>query len=469
LVNNVKLTDEQVEEILSNVNLKLVSGEYVNARTKLHVIDENGYQALTTLVTLKNGISNVAKFHQDNPYVVDNLKIHFEKIGATITPINFYIKDKRAQLEAVCKNGHTFHTKWRIGSNYANTCPECIDLPLYNIEDVKAEISKINPDVIIHSDTCKNSNIKLDTECKVCGHKWGVTYSNLKLGTKCPKCAKTKLGVERALSIDEVKKRVYDVNPNIIILDNEYKNNHHKLNCYCVKHDIQWKSHLLSLKKGSGCKECRLEKIRERHYGIKLFLKTLKEVSPHITLLDNDYVNQKSILKCHCSKHNEEFIAKGQALLMGVGCDSCKRESRLGENGGNWQGGLTPLINYFRRNIKQWKLESMEFCNYKCIITNKRFDDIHHLYSFTAMLKESLLLNKLDIYENISYYSQEQLDRVTDTLNTLHKKYGYGACLTREIHKDFHDKYGYKDNTPEQFYEYVKIYHPTTSVNLYYQ
>ena len=96
------------------------------------------------IVTLKNGISNVAKFHQDNPYVIDNLKIHFEKIGATITPINFYIKDKKSQLEAICKNGHTFHTKWRIGSNYANTCPECVDLPLYNIEDVKAEISKIS-------------------------------------------------------------------------------------------------------------------------------------------------------------------------------------------------------------------------------------------------------------------------------------------------------------------------------------
>ena len=53
MVNNIKLADEQVEEILSNANLKLVSGEYINARTKLHVVDENGYQALTTLITLK--------------------------------------------------------------------------------------------------------------------------------------------------------------------------------------------------------------------------------------------------------------------------------------------------------------------------------------------------------------------------------------------------------------------------------
>ena len=262
MVNNIKLADEQVEEILSNANLKLVSGEYVNARTKIHVVDESGYQAFATLVALKNGISNVAKFHQDNPYVIDNLKIHFEKIGATITPINFYIKDKRAQLEAVCKNGHTFHTKWRIGSNYANTCPECIDIPLYNIEDVKAEISEISPNIIIHSDVCKNANSKLDIECSTCGHNWKMTYSNMKLGKNCPKCAKAKLGIERAPSIDSIKARMYKINKNITILDNDYKNNRVKLNCVCDK-GHEWQANWNNLRSGKGCPSCNASKLEK--------------------------------------------------------------------------------------------------------------------------------------------------------------------------------------------------------------
>lgn len=263
MVNNVKFTDEQIEEFLSSKNLKLASGSYVNARTKMHVIDENGYQAFATLPSLTKGISNAAKFHQDNLYVIDNLKIHFEKIGAEITPVRFYIKDKRGAIEAICKKGHTFHTKWRIGSNYSNTCLECQDTPLFNIEDVISEISEISPTIIIHSKTCKNTTTKLDIECRVCNHEWKMTYSNLRMGKKCPKCAKAKLGVERAPSMDVIKDRLRKINKDITILDNEYKNNRVKLNCVCEK-GHKWKVNWNNLSNGKACPHCSNSKLEKK-------------------------------------------------------------------------------------------------------------------------------------------------------------------------------------------------------------
>lgn len=38
----------------------------------------------------------------------------------------------------------------------------------------------------------------------------------------------------------------------------------------------------------------------------------------------------------------------------------------------------------------------------------------------------------------------------------LHYKYGLGVCLTEELHKEFHNIYGKRNNTLEQYMEFKK-------------
>ena len=42
----------------------------------------------------------------------------------------------------------------------------------------------------------------------------------------------------------------------------------------------------------------------------------------------------------------------------------------------------------------------MRTSGFKCVITKKRFDEIHHLYGFNLILKEFIETNKLELCVN---------------------------------------------------------------------
>jgi hypothetical protein len=60
--------------------------------------------------------------------------------------------------------------------------------------------------------------------------------------------------------------------------------------------------------------------------------------------------------------------------------------------------------------------------------------------------------------KTIGDYSEEERILIYDMLNKLHIKYGLGVCLSKLVHKVFHDSYGYYNNTPEQFEEFKQRY-----------
>lgn len=126
----------------------------------------------------------------------------------------------------------------------------------------------------------------------------------------------------------------------------------------------------------------------------------------------------------------------------------------FGEENGRWQGGVKRLYFDLRDKIGDWKYESMKSCNYNCVLTGKNFDEIHHLYSFNSIVKELFENIHLEQHDTIGDYSEDERLFIIDNLLKLHKKYGLGVCLIKEIHKLFHDMYGYGENTPSQFHEF---------------
>ena len=127
-----------------------------------------------------------------------------------------------------------------------------------------------------------------------------------------------------------------------------------------------------------------------------------------------------------------------------------------GEKNGRWKGGSSELIEQLRRDILDWKKASSEFCDYKCIFTGGRFQNIHHIISFNSLLDKALEITGIDRRSKISDYSNVEYNNLKSCLISLHNDTLYGACLCKELHELFHKEYTYYDSTLNDFADFTK-------------
>ena len=129
-----------------------------------------------------------------------------------------------------------------------------------------------------------------------------------------------------------------------------------------------------------------------------------------------------------------------------------------GSDNGRWEGGITNLYQFLRENIVEWKEDSMKYCNYRCVLTGDYFNNIHHLIPFKDIVYEAMGILNIEVKQDVSDYSEELRNELINKIKELHIKYGYGMCLTKDLHKIFHDNYGYTNFTKENFIEFTDRY-----------
>lgn len=151
------------------------------------------------------------------------------------------------------------------------------------------------------------------------------------------------------------------------------------------------------------------------------------------------------------------------ADILGHPAESIKnRRNRLGlhrqfPNKTNYDSTYT----YLRRHNTEWKKESMKECRYKCMISGDRFDDIHHLVSMNTILRDTYKRLDIDLETfNINILDKRDKAIFLSEFIEEQKKHPLGVCLRHDIHMRFHNEYGYGNNTPEQFYEFVDKFYP---------
>ena len=109
------------------------------------------------------------------------------------------------------------------------------------------------------------------------------------------------------------------------------------------------------------------------------------------------------------------------------------------------------LSHYLRCHNSTWKTESIKACNYRCVISGERFGEIHHLVSFNSILSETLSNYNIKLKDSFSEYTFPELVDISSKFEGTQNKYPLGVCLKKELHREFHNQYGYGGNTPEQF------------------
>lgn len=268
-------------------------------------------------------------------------------------------------------------------------------------------------------------------------------------------------------SLEQLIEITRKLNPNIEILG-EYnkivgktkKRNERRIKCKCKIDTYEFEKSVNELILGVGCKKCvNRVNANKRRLNINYIKSELQKLNPNIEILSEEYINARTPLKCKCLTHDYIWNTRWDELRKGVGCIYCKGNKLAKDNNPAWKGGITPLSNYLRDKLTQWKIDSLKKYNYKCAITGIHNDlIIHHLKGFNQILKETMDILNLPIYQEINKYSNKELKQIEIKCLELHYKYGLGICLNTDIHKEFHKIYGKGNNTLEQFKEFTITY-----------
>lgn len=228
----------------------------------------------------------------------------------------------------------------------------------------------------------------------------------------------------------------------------DYRNNATPLPYLCKKHlekGVQYKAYA-NLKYDKGCSFCHLDSIGQwNRTDVDIVLKEF--ISNNLTPIDiESYQNKEKHIEYKCNIH-PEFIQKvtyGGLKNTEVPCKYCRQELNL-----------SPLNKRLRSSIHEWRKDSEESCDYKCVLTGSHEYDVHHLYSFNKIIIDAL--EDLNI-DTKSEYTGDEISNIQERVRYLHKRHPLGVCLRKDLHLLFHSMYS-KDNTPEQFEEFKENYH----------
>ena len=126
-----------------------------------------------------------------------------------------------------------------------------------------------------------------------------------------------------------------------------------------------------------------------------------------------------------------------------------------GKDNPNWKGGATSLYQELRSDTRDWFVESGKVSNFQCVISGLRLDNVHHLTPFKDIVDEVFDVLNLEQKSSIADYTANEEESIRSLLKELHVQYGYGAGLNKEVHKLFHDNYGYFNSTKDDFKSFV--------------
>lgn len=339
----------------------------------------------------------------------------------------------------------------------------------YTIEDVKNFVYKNTSDTVkVLSTEYINSKSPLLFLCK-CGDKFTRSWINYRKSSfYCTKCANKTGFAKQSKSIQEIKDSLSKDNAEFV--SGEYINQESILSIRCACGEVfetSWKM----IKRGKvRCDKCQKEicNEEERKYTLEEAINVYQQFG--YEFLDDWYTNVRDKHNCRCK--NNHLTKKSIVDLEHdrSGCVICQKEYQIGENAANYKGGITPLYTYLRNNLDDWKNIIRDKYGGMCPITGHTgfSTEVHHLTSFNTICSQifqdysidpsSKTLLK-DIQNNPNY------NEIIEKIILSHDE-NSGILIDKDIHLGFHKEFGYGENTPEQFNNFLIKHYAVTLTDL---
>jgi hypothetical protein len=365
----------------------------------------------------------------------------------------------------ICDSMHTikFYSLYGKKDKFAYKCRQCEIDEIWN----KLEKIALEQNIVLLSKKVDYVGVK-DKVKYTCGiHNNNIrecTINDITAQNRfpCNECKKITLANLRRVEFSKVIKEFEDREYELI--STEYIKAKDKLKYICPKHpEIIQEITYDKLHQGEGCKYCGIESSANKQ---KLSYDNVKQMfeDKGYKLLETLYINNSTPMKCICKKHPSiiQYVMLSNLKKSTIGCKHCASDFKSGENHYNWKGGITPLHNYIREKIGDWKKDSLSRSGYCCDITGEKSHNlvVHHLYkNFNEILFETLEILEITLYDDISKYKKEELEDISNKCISLHNYYGLGVALLPKIHDLFHNIYSKKNNTEEQYVEFKYKYY----------
>ena len=137
-----------------------------------------------------------------------------------------------------------------------------------------------------------------------------------------------------------------------------------------------------------------------------------------------------------------------------------KSERQTGNKNPYWKGGITFISHHLRELNSQWFEDCKQQANYICQLTGKSDCKLHthHLKAFNIIVKEAHDLYGIEVKPQIKDYTDEELKILEKYVASWHKDNSNAVVLCKDVHMLFHQEYGYRNNTPEQYMEFKERY-----------
>lgn len=241
---------------------------------------------------------------------------------------------------------------------------------------------------------------------------------------------------------EQFKQEMKLKHPNILITS-EYQGASKKVDCECLIDGHKWSPQATSLQQNHGCPICAIRKKAENQFkSTEQFKQELNIINPFIKLL-SDYIGAKETVNVECLICGYEWSPQAGSLVCSDnrGCPCCgyvkvsesmskrMKGKFVRENNPNWNPNLTDEEREQNRDFKEyeeWRTSVYERDDYTCQCCGQRGDRLnaHHKDGYNWCIERRL-----------------------DVTN--------GVTLCKECHKEFHHIYGGKNNTEQQFEEFI--------------
>lgn len=270
--------------------------------------------------------------------------------------------------------------------------------------------------------------------CYDCNDYFEQRATNHTQGRGCDNCGGSSYKTDEELLEIMNKHNLENKNYKIISIYRIEENGYNKIkcDCECIIDGHKWSIPLTALIRTEKCPKCNN---CIQTYTIDMIKDIVKSKHSNIEVLSDEYITSKSDLICYCKTHNTTFPKSFDEIIhQKYPCHVCHYISFTGENNPYWNPNLTLEDRENGRKIKcektgikieDWRNEVFANYGYTCAISGQVGCKLnaHHLDGW--------------------HWCKERRFDITN-----------GVCLSNEVHREFHKKYGIKNNTLEQFKEF---------------